>query len=375
MIVVASIGNSGANGLYSGGAPGVGKKVIGVASFDNTHLRLRYFTITPDDTKIGYLQATGSPTAPTSGSAPMARTGTATSTQDACNAVAPPAGSLTGKVALIRRGTCSFYEKSRNAQLAGAIGVVLYNNVPGIQSITVAGTPAITIPVVSASDGQGVLINNRLASGPVTMTWTDQFDSFPNVTGNLISSFSSYGLSPDLSLKPDIGAPGGLIRSTWPLEQGGYATLSGTSMSSPHVAGAAALLLEARPSTSSQDARTILQNSADPKPWWGNPGLGFLDNVHRQGAGMLDIDDAILSTANVTPGKLSLGESAGRTVGADAHRPEQRRQRRHLRPQSRGGRWRPVRTRSRRPSSTPRRASASARRPCSCRPAARRAST
>src|SRR5690606_6960019 len=43
--------------------------------------------------------------------------------------------------------------------------------------------------------------------------------------------------------------------------------------------------------------------------WWGNPGLGFLDNVHRQGAGMLDIPGAVLSTTSVTPAKLALGES------------------------------------------------------------------
>ena len=40
----------------------------------------------------------------------------------------------------------------------------------------------------------------------------------------------------------------------------------------------------------------------------GHPGLGFLDNVHRQGAGMLQIDDAILATTNVTPGKIAIGE-------------------------------------------------------------------
>jgi len=80
-------------------------------------------------------------------------------------------------------------------------------------------------------------------------------------------------------------------------------------MSSPHTAGAVALLLEAKPKTSSNSVRAILQNSANPKPWWGNPGLGFLDNVHRQGAGMLDIPGAVLATTLVTPSKLALGES------------------------------------------------------------------
>lgn len=53
MVVVASIGNSGANGLYAAGAPGVGKKVIGVASFDNTAVTLSTFTVSPDATPIG----------------------------------------------------------------------------------------------------------------------------------------------------------------------------------------------------------------------------------------------------------------------------------------------------------------------------------
>jgi hypothetical protein len=101
-----------------------------------------------------------------------------------------------GKVALIRRGTCSFNIKANNAQVAGAAAVVIYNNAPGIQNITVAGPPNITIPVVSISDTRAVLINNRLAAGPVTMTWTANRASFPNANAGLISSFSSYGLSP-----------------------------------------------------------------------------------------------------------------------------------------------------------------------------------
>ncbi len=307
MVVVASIGNSGDSGLYAAGAPGLGEKVIGTASFDNTHVALTTFTISPDNAQIGYAPATGAPLPPTSGTYPMARTGTATSTADACTPL--PAGSLAGQVVLIRRGTCSFYIKSTNAQNAGAAAVVLYNNAAGRFSPTVAGTPPVTIPVVAISAAEGVLINNRLAAGPVEMTWTDQTGTFLNPTGGLISSFSSYGLSPDLTLKPDIAAPGGLIYSTYPLELGGYGTLSGTSMASPHVAGAAALLLQARPNTPAQAVRGILQNSADPKNWWGNPGLGFLDNVHRQGAGMLDIDDAILSTTKIEPAKISLGES------------------------------------------------------------------
>jgi subtilisin family serine protease len=321
MVVVTSIGNSGANGVYSASAPGVGRKVIGVGSYDNSHVVLPIFTVSPDDAAIGYTSATGAAPTPTTGSFPMARTGTTASTADAC---APQdLGNLTGKVVLIRRGTCGFYEKARRAQLAGAAGVALYNNVPGRFNPTVAvavpsgtdGQP-VTIPVVAISDAEGALVNGRIAAGAVTMTWTDRSAAFPNATGGLISSFSSYGLTAELEIKPDVGAPGGLIRSTYPLEAGGYATISGTSMASPHVAGAAALYLQAHPSATPAEILTALQNNASPARWSGNAGPQFLEFVHRQGAGMVDIPGAITATSTVNPSKLSLGEGTGATPKA-----------------------------------------------------------
>ena len=322
--VVTSIGNAGANGIYSASAPGVGSKVIGTASFDNLVATLPAFTVTPGGELVGFNRASGSPANPTSGSLPMSRTGTPASTLDGC----PPwqasfggvpwvggtwlaAGSHTGNAVLIRRGTCSFYSKSLNAQQAGAAAVVLYNNAAGELNPTVAGfVPAITIPVVAVNATNGVLIDGKIAAGATTLTWGTSTVSNALSTAGLISSFSSYGMAPDLTLKPDIGAPGGSIFSTIPLERGAFGSNSGTSMASPHVAGAVALLLEAKPGTSSQDIRGILQNSADPKNWFGNPTLGFLDNVHRQGAGMLDVVGAVTSTTRVTPSKISAGESA-----------------------------------------------------------------
>jgi subtilisin family serine protease len=296
MVVVASIGNSGANGLYSAGAPGLGKKVIGTASFDNTNVYLPYLTVNGQN--VGYVAMTFSPPAPTSGTSEVVNVGLA------CNPL--PAGSVTGKVALAARGTCSFGIKAINAIAAGADAVLISNNAPGVFNGTLGAPLPDPRPVVGISLADGNFI--RAQAAPVMMTWTDQQGSFPSPTGGLISGFSSYGLSPDLALKPDIGAPGGNIYSSYPLEAGGYATLGGTSMASPHVAGGVALLLQAKPKTNSQVVRSILQNSADPKNWWGNPALGLLDNVHRQGAGMVDIDDAILATTRIEPGKISAGE-------------------------------------------------------------------
>jgi subtilisin family serine protease len=316
MVVVTSIGNSGANGLLSAGAPGVGNKVIGTASFDNTHVETNVLTISPDDRQVGFVPATGSPPPPPSGLLPMSRTGTVASTADACgNPANPPLGDLTGQAVLIRRGGCNFSQKASNAQKAGAAAVVLYNNVPGFFSATVvpsvAGDVPITIPVAAINDADGALIDSRLATGPVTLTWTEETLTQVTSTGGLLSSFTSYGLNAELTLKPDIGAPGGLIRSTLPLEAGGAGLNSGTSMASPHVAGAAALLKQARPGLPANEFRDVLQNSADPRPLAQAPGAGVLDFTYRQGAGMLDIDDAIRSTTTILPGGLSLGEGAG----------------------------------------------------------------
>ena len=313
VIMVASIGNNGPGGsspdaLFAAGAPGVGEKVIGVASYDNAFVRQQAFQVGPNQPpiSIGFNQAAAAPAAPTSGTYPLAKTGTPTTTNDGCTP-AQFAGFPAGNVALIRRGTCSFNIKSVNAQNAGAAAVIIYNNVGGAaQSITVAGPPNVTIPVVSITDVDGVTLHNTAGA---TITWTDQTVSTPLASGNLISGFSSFGLAADLSLKPNIGAPGGLIYSSYPLEAGGYATLSGTSMSSPHVAGGIALIKEARPEIATEEMLAHIQNTADPKNWSGNPGLGLLDFVHRQGAGMLDIVSTVNSTTLVEPSQIALGES------------------------------------------------------------------
>lgn len=315
MVVVASIGNNGPGGSvpdgpWAAGAPGVGANVIGSASYDNSHVKQPAFQVTPDGRLVGYSSAAGAPATPTSGSYPLTRIGTPTTTDDGCAAL--PAGSQTGNVVLIRRGTCGFFVKATNAQNAGAAGVVLYNNVAGFISPTVAGAPPITIPVVAITAADGVALNGLLDGGAVTLSWTGQLTVTPNPTGGLISGFSSFGMAADLTLKPDLGAPGGSIYSTIPLELGGHGLNSGTSMSSPHIAGAAALLLQAKRGRQAYPAHKVrdrLQNSANPTNWSGNPTLGLLDYTVRQGAGLLDIDAAILAPVDVVPGKLNLGES------------------------------------------------------------------
>src|SRR6266511_3365246 len=322
VVVVASIGNSGANGgqLWSAGSPGIAREVIGVASFDNTKATLPVFLI--GSRPYTYNRVGGSlATLPYSGNAELVATGTPTTLGDGCvNAPAP--GSLTGKIALIRRGsspppaaTCGFYNKAINAQRAGAVGVVLYNNAAGALSATVApspsGAPPVTIPVAAVTQADGAAIYAALAANH-TLTWSDQVLESPLATARAISDFSSFGTDAELRLKPDLGAPGGQIYSTWPHQQfGGHNTIGGTSMAAPHVAGLAALLLDAKDkSISPAMVRTLLMNTAQPRDLNVAPTAG-LEPTWRQGAGLAQVVDAVTTPAWVTPSKISLGEGGG----------------------------------------------------------------
>lgn len=318
VVLVASAGNSGANGQYSMGGPTMGDSVISVASVDNIKIDLSSFTLSDSaKTKIGFYAATGSPLPSKGTTLPIAKgpKGSPTVADDGCDPYA--ANSLKGKAVLIRRGTCSFYIKASNAQKAGASAVILYNNAAGYINPTVAPPnptdPAITIPVVSVSDVDGAKIDSLIAGG-VSMTFDGGKVAVNNPTANASSSFSSFGMSAELELKPDIGAPGGNIYSTYPLSTGdgsGYAVLSGTSMASPHVAGAVALILQAYPKTQAKDVRGLMMNTASLR-WYLNGSTlleGLPDYVQRQGAGMVDIVAAYGNTVSATPSKLSLGES------------------------------------------------------------------
>ena len=313
MIVITSIGNSGANGVYTASAPGVGNEVIGVASFDNSHVSALTF-LTPGGRRVPYLEITETTDAPTTGaSAPVVIVGRG------CTKSGPtwelpaedpyPAGGVSGKVALIDRGTCTFDAKYQRAITAGAVGVIIANNVSGMFAGGATSDRGFFSIGISLEDGNALKAEiNAAGTNPTSVTWTNERVNAVNPTGGRMSSFTSYGMTAELKLKPDIGAPGGLIRSTYPLEKGAHAIVSGTSMASPHVAGAAALYLQAHPGTTQAELRTRLQNSADPIPFGAT---AFIEVVHRQGAGMLDIDDAILSTATVEPSRISLGEGTG----------------------------------------------------------------
>jgi subtilisin family serine protease len=316
VVVVTSIGNSGANGLYSASAPGVGDRVIGVASVQNLALPALTFNVTGGGTtrQVPYLQLQATQTAPTSGTS---GDGTIVFVGRGCvadSSLNPPLAEddpyladPNGKIALITRGLCTFATKYHRAVAAGAKAVIVMNDgLPGRVGLFAGGgvvdegVPGVTI---SFTDGEAI----KALAAPRNLTWTDVRVNAPDPSAGTISDFSSWGTDSHLGLKPDISAPGGNITSTWPMQQfGGHNTISGTSMASPHVAGAAALLLQA--GVPPAQIRDRLQNSSLP---FANVATAVTEATEREGAGLVQILNAIQAPVRVSPGKISFGQGNG----------------------------------------------------------------
>jgi Subtilase family/PA domain/Peptidase inhibitor I9 len=186
-------------------------------------------------------------------------------TSDGCAAF--PANAFAGAIAVIRRGTCSFSIKTNNAAAAGAIAVVIANNQAGVILPQVPGT---TIPVFSVTQAEGDALRNFGQANPATATAQITFPPLPVPnTPDALASFSSRGPAGTLNLlKPDLTAPGVQILATISgttavtgSEQA-IGLISGTSMASPHHAGAAMLIRQARPTWTPPEIKSALALTA-----------------------------------------------------------------------------------------------------------------
>lgn len=179
-------------------------------------------------------------------------------------------GEIEGNIAFISRGSCSFSEKILFAQDAGAVGVVVYST--GTAIAMGGSSDGITIPGVMISRDDGVRLASIVDESVVTVNFTnDGITGSSTQIGNQMAGFSSRGESLATAdiLKPDITAPGVQIlagTSGSQIDSGtmgeSYAFLSGTSMSSPHIAGMAALLIEAQPSFSPAAIKSAMMTTA-----------------------------------------------------------------------------------------------------------------
>jgi subtilisin family serine protease len=223
---------------------------------------------------------------------------------------------LSGKIVLIRRGTCTFITKIANVQRFGAQYVIFYNNENPItypQSLT-----GVLAAMVSAEQGAQWIM--YLEEGQtVNFYFPDNSTAgiiyLPNnITGGTMSTFSSWSPTNELYIKPEVSAPGGNILSTYPINLGSYAVLSGTSMATPYIAGVLALYKSANDSQKNLDyltLRQILSTTATPLPFNnGSQTYSYLAPIVQQGGGLVNAFAAVHYTTMINPSTLPLNDTA-----------------------------------------------------------------
>ena len=226
---------------------------------------------------------------------------------------------LRNKVALIQRAgeengeILTFAQKEANAKAAGAKAVIIYDNVEG-DLVNMATDGSIPAVFISKADGEAML-----AASEKRVSFSKSYLSqFQDAYSGKMSDFSSWGVTPDLKLKPEITAPGGDIYSTLP--GGLYGSMSGTSMASPHMAGAAAVMAQyiteelggtsmTQPEISALSNKLLMSTAVPVK---NEQGLPY--SPRKQGAGLVQLGratkaKAYLSSAEGGLPKAELGDS------------------------------------------------------------------
>jgi len=222
---------------------------------------------------------------------------------------------LTGQIAMIGRGTCDFEWKIRTAELAGAVGVIMVNRLPGDpipmgRGASPDGEPA-TIPAYMISLEDGIYIREHQATGDAgTITLPFYYD---NNHDYIQSSFSGQGPTDvDYRVKPDVMAPGenviSAIPASWCDAPPCFAFLNGTSMATPHLAGGAAVVKGAHPDWSAAQIRSAIVNTAAQGLITQNLAPTVLEtDVNIVGAGSEDLLAAVDAWVALDPVSLSFG--------------------------------------------------------------------
>ncbi len=210
------------------------------------------------------------------------------------------AGDLTGKIVLAVRGgtynnsSITFTSKAAWAAQAGAMGILVYNNVSG--NVSTGATSTIPYGTISMEDGQAIIA--AMGEGSVTQIVLDHTFSYKAAKMHVTSS---WGPTSQLSLKPDISAPGTDIVSadgTAKNADDAYYKASGTSMATPTIAGGVLLM--------KQHLKTIFPNATAAElnelvyaylMSTAGQATGF---VRQQGSGVMDLEKAMKTKAYLT---------------------------------------------------------------------------
>jgi subtilisin family serine protease len=307
MVIAVAAGNSGP-GHYTVESPGSAARALTAGASTVPHFIGAPLTVN----STTYGAASGDFAVVTADlTAPLAVvTGSTNGLNTACAAL--PAGGLSGKIALISRGVCSFSSKIRNAQNAGAIAVLVANNVAGdpvaMGSDGTANQPTVPAYMVALSTGKA-LLGSKGASA--TIGKDRQYISTPNV--DIMAGFSSQGPTDvDFRVKPDVVAPGVNVLSSVPAHACAappcWAFFQGTSMATPHLAGSAAIVRQQHPNWTAAQVRSAIVNTADRdvlKDY--QSGEKLVTDVNVKGAGRENLLAAVNAKAALDPVSVSFG--------------------------------------------------------------------
>ena len=224
-----------------------------------------------------------------------------------------PANYFLGAVAIVRRGTCSFAEKITNAVAAGATRVVIGNNAAGTITMDTTGAPS--VPAFSINGTTGDALMAFIAplnppAPPMDRIFADGLEGVVfasgggigwykhliagSLKGDVLANFSYRGPVTQNATKPDISAPGVNIYAASDIADGNYQFMSGTSMATPHVTGAAALVRAVHPDWSVQEVKSALMMTASNSNGVQEDGVTpwLIDDV---GSGRVDLSKAALA--------------------------------------------------------------------------------
>ncbi|KAG0244230.1 hypothetical protein BGX31_009626 [Mortierella sp. GBA43] len=303
--VSAAAGNDGSEGVWMVSDAGLGDLSSSVASFDNI-----------SGFYHSYKYGTGSsrPYKPSSNwNKPINPPASATlvplfekdgSLSDGCDPAVYK--DVSGKVVLAFGdfSRCGSGARATVAKNAGAAAMLVQTSPYGFSPI--GGIES--FPMASIENRSGDELLAIWKSTPnAAFNWSKDGSKFLIEGGGSPSDFSSLGLDGDLRSKPDIAAPGGNILSTLPLKQGGYGVQSGTSMATPYLVGTHALYLDAKKARPRGDeVRLALKNTATIGSNWKSD---TKSSVAKQGAGLVNILNAIEATTSITPDHIDLLDS------------------------------------------------------------------
>ncbi|USQ81179.1 S8 family serine peptidase [Ornithinimicrobium faecis] len=206
-----------------------------------------------------------------------------------------PAGVFDGALALIERGGCDFSAKVGNAADAGGLGVIMVNQFPG-PPVVMGGLENTDIPAVMVANGEGTGLREFVVEHPgatVTLDSGSVLTMTPQWS-TMVADFSSRGPSDFDLLAPTFAAPGrNILAATMASDEDAstYEFMQGTSMSSPHGAGAGALLRGLHDDWSPVMIRSALASTANPEGMVKDDGTTPAD-PYDVGSGLVDLDAA-----------------------------------------------------------------------------------